>query len=94
MRLQKSIIYALVLALIIAIALVFKKNDYSNEKEYNKLFSNLQKDIDDVTRIEIDTFDTSFYLVKEKDNWVLPNFDNHLAAQKKINNFLLQIILS
>ena len=92
MRLQKSIIYALVLALIIAIALVFKKNDYSNEKEYNKLFSNLQKDIDDVARIEIDTFDTFFYLVKEKDNWVLPNFDNHLASQKKINNFLLSII--
>ena len=79
---------------IILLGLLFTvlKKDYSSNEVYNKLFSNIESNIDNVSRIEIENNSNIIYLFKKDGIWVLPSYDSYPAAEEKIKSLLLSIV--
>ena len=68
-----------VIVIIIGINLIIFKRDYNNTNNYQKFFSDLEKNIDNVSKIEIENSQNIFYLLKNNSKWILPSYDGYPA---------------
>ena len=78
--------------ILLGLLFTFLNKDYSSDKEYDKLFSNIESTIDNVTRIEIENNSSIIYLLKKNGLWVLPSYDDYPADEEKIRSLLLAIV--
>lgn len=92
MKVQKSFILAILLTTVLVIVFFLQNNNYSDKKEYLKLFPELNEKIDNIYKIEVINSESSIHLLKKDNEWNLPSYNNYPVAQKKINNFLLNIV--
>ncbi len=92
MNFKKFFFIISIAIILLGLLFTFLYKDYSTNKEYNKLFSNIESVIDNVSRIEIEKNSNVVYLFKKDGIWVLPNYDNYPAAEEKIRSLLLSII--
>ena len=92
MKVQKSFILAILLTTVLVIVFFLQNNNYSDKKEYLKLFPTLDEKIDDIYKIELINSESSIHLLKKNNEWHLPSYKNYPIAKNKINNFLLNIV--
>ena len=92
MKVQKSFILAILLTIVLVIVFLLQNNNYSDKKEYLKLFPALDEKIDNIYKIELINSENSIHLLKKSNEWYLPSYKNYPVAQNKINNFLLNIV--
>ena len=78
--------------ILLGLLFTFLNKEYSSNAVYNKLFSNIETKIDNVSRIEIENNSNITYLFKKDGTWVLPNYDDYPAAEEKIRSLLLSIV--
>ena len=86
MKVQKSFILAILLTAVLVIVFFLQNNNYSDKKEYLKLFPALDEKIDNIYKIELINSENSIYLLKKSNEWYLPSYKNYPVAQNKINN--------
>ncbi|MDA9558968.1 DUF4340 domain-containing protein, partial [Alphaproteobacteria bacterium] len=89
---KKSFILAILLTFVLVIVFFLQNNNYSDKKEYLKLFPALNEKIDNIYKIEVVNSENSIHLLKKNNEWYLPSYNNYPVAQNKINSFLLNIV--
>ena len=92
MRMQRSFILAIIITVILVLIFFLQNNNYTEKKEYSKLLPDLKNKVDYISKLEINDTKNSLYLLKKDNIWFLPSYNSYPASQKKINNFLLNII--
>ncbi len=78
--------------ILVGLVLTVIYEDYSSNEEYSSLFSNIDKKIDDVTRIEIENNSNIIYIFKKNNKWILPSYEDYPASEDKIKNLLFAIM--
>ena len=92
MNLKKFFFIIAISIILLGLLFTFLNKDYSSNEEYNKLFSDINSQIDSVSRIEIENNSNIVYLFKNNDTWVLPSYYDYPASEEKIRNLLLSIV--
>ena len=90
MKYKNISIYISVIILIIGIIFAFK-NEYSVNTKFQKLYNELDNEIDNIFSIEIESNSDTFSLIKKEGKWVLPNYQEYPADETKILDFLLKV---
>ena len=92
MNLKKLFLIISSLIIIIGLFITLLSKDYSANNEYTKLFSDIERKIDTVNRIEIETTENAVYISNNNGKWLIPGFENYPASEEKIKKFLISIV--
>ena len=90
-RFNKSIIIALITFIILVVLFLMQKDNYTDNDKFPKLFPELNTKIDLLNKIEFDSNNSSFYLVKKDNNWKLPSYNFYPASNNKVKKLLINI---
>ena len=92
LNLKKIILYLFVLFFTVLTLILFvNKKTYKNNKNIENLYPNFSEKLNNISRINIKSEQTSYDLAKKNDRWVVPEYDDYPIDLKKINSLLLEI---